>query len=292
MTTLTRRRVLEGAVGALLAARATPANAAALARPPVLFVSHGTPLFLPHNEERRAALQRWGASLTAPRGIVVMTPHVASRELAVGPTGPGFAMYDLPALFKRQLPQDLEYATPPSEALARRLDQLLGDGRPATRSTSRGFDHTTWMPLRCLFPAAQVPVVELAYPYLSEAKQLTFGQKLAPLRDEGILFVGSAGMTHNLAMMGDGEEAGTPTWANEFDLWAAERLARLDVDALVDWRHKAPAALLAHPDDGAHFRVLLVALGMLLGGGSASAPVSFPVTGFERSMSRRCAQLG
>jgi 4,5-DOPA dioxygenase extradiol len=161
-------------------------------------------------------------------------------------------------------------------------------GAPLKRDNDRrGFDHTTWMPLKCLFPAADVPVLELTYPYVSEAQAFAFGQKLSALRDEGVLFMASGGMTHNLAL---DFEAPLAQFATDFDDWASEALRASNIDALIDFRHKAPAPNLAHPDDGAHFRVLLVALGVALGrGGSLTA--SFPVTGFEGSLSNRCVQL-
>jgi 4,5-DOPA dioxygenase extradiol len=279
---ISRRALLAGSAVLAAAGRV----AAQPARTPTLFVSHGAPLFIPKQEARRAALAAWGAQLPKPRAILVMTPHFASRTLAVGKTGPGFAWYDVPNGLKRLLPQDLEYPSPPSEALATRVDTVLGAALHRDNDR-RGFDHTTWMPLKCLFPAADVPVLELTYPYVSEAQAFAFGQKLSALRDEGVLFMASGGMTHNLAL---DFEAPLAEFATDFDSWASEALRASNIDALIDFRHKAPAPNLAHPDDGAHFRVLLVALGVALGrGGSLTA--SFPVTGFEGSLSNRCVQL-
>jgi 4,5-DOPA dioxygenase extradiol len=253
---------------------------------PVVYVSHGAPLYLPGNEVRRAALGAWALRLPRPRAIVVMTPHFASRGLQVGITRRGFAWYDLPAGMKRLLPQDLEYATPPSTDLAARVEALLG--APVHRDEERrGFDHTTWMPLKTMFPAAAAPVLEIAYPYVDEEATFRFGQKLAPLRDEGVLFVASGGMTHNLAMPFTGPVL---SFAVEFDAWAAEALARQDLDALLDWRGRAPASRLAHPDDGGHFRVLFAALGVAAGT-SGGAGATFPITGFESALSLRSVEL-
>jgi 4,5-DOPA dioxygenase extradiol len=285
-TTLTRRECFGAAVGVAIASLPRIASAAAPARPPVLYVSHTAPIFAINDPARIAELRAWGARLPKPRGILAMTPHYGSRRLEVGATGRGFAMYDLPEGIKRRIPPGLTYATPPSEALAARVDALLGAGTPLARGDRGGFDHTTWMPLKCLFPDADVPMLELAYPYVSEAEAFAIGRKLAPLRDEGILFVASGGMTHNLAAMDIG--ADPPAYAREFDAWASERLAADDADTLIDWRAKAPAANLAHPDDGGHYRVLLVALGVALPGG---ARATFPITGFEATMSKRSVEL-
>jgi 4,5-DOPA dioxygenase extradiol len=293
---VTRRALLGGAVGLALGATAggtADAEMAAAAPTKVLYVSHGSPLFAVDARDRIAELRAWGARLAPPRGIVIMTPHVASRGIAVGATGQGFAMYDLPRALKRRLPKDIDYPTPPSEAIALRIEAIFS-GSVVTRGTQRGFDHTTWMPLLCLFPKAEVPVLELAYPYLSEPEQLAFGRKLAPLREEGYLFVASGGMTHNLAAvtMGATDPSPVTPWAQEFDAWATETVKASDVDALLDWRRKAPAASLAHPDDGAHFRVLLVAMGIALGGSRPARGVRFPIGGFESTMSKRCIEIG
>jgi len=283
---ITRRDCLGVAIGLAVAGSARPLRAAP-ARAPVLYVSHGAPIFAINDPARIAELRAWGARLPKPRGIVAMTPHYGSRRLEVGWTGPGLALYDLPESLKRLVPPGLDYATPPSAALAGRVDSLLGAGAPVARGDRPGFDHTTWMPLRCLFPDADVPVLEVAYPYVPEAEAFAIGRRLAALREEGVVLMASGGMTHNLAAMDPRAEA--PSWAREFDAWAAERITALDVDALLDWRARAPAGRLAHPDDGGHYRVMLVALGAALAGGAARA--SFPVTGFEATMSKRSVEL-
>ena len=287
MSPLSRRALFQGAAAISISGRALAAPAAKVM--PVVFLSHGSPR-LPIDKVRSDDLRHWGAALPKPTGIVVMTPHFATRGLALGPTHRGFGVYDMPGFIKKQLPQDLDYASPPSDALAARIEKLVG---PVTRSDAHGFTHTTWMPLLYLYPPADVPVVEIAYPYRSEAALLALGRQLAPLRAEGVLFVASGQLTHNLASIDIQHPAPTPpAWSREFDEWAAGRLSASDVDALVDWRHRAPASDLAHPDDGAHFRVLLVALGIALGNGASRANATFPVTGFESTMSRRSVQLG
>ena len=288
------RRGLLGNAAALLAALASeraradaPSGTAQLRVPAALYVSHGAPLFMPGQDARRAELARWGAQLKKPRGIVVMTPHFAARSLSLGALGEGFAWYDLPGGLKRQLPQNLDYRSPANQGLAGQVRALLGAALPVDPER-RGFDHTTWMPLLCLRPAADVPVLELCYPYVREHELLSLGQKLAPLAAEGVLLVASGGLTHNLGV--DFSATETPAFATEFDAWAAERLLDGNVDALCDWRHQAPAANLAHPDDGAHFRVVLAALGVALGAGRAL--VTSPVQGFEGALSKRCFELG
>ncbi|MGH7440004.1 MAG: DODA-type extradiol aromatic ring-opening family dioxygenase [Polyangiaceae bacterium] len=285
--TMSRRAVLGGAVGAALAIPRIAIGDPAM--PPVLYVSHGSPLHLPGNETRRKELAAWGARLARPRGIVVMTPHFGTRRLEIGHVGAGVALYDLPPRFRSLLPQGLGYATPPNDELARLVEDLLGGPRIVPRGDRDGFDHTTWMPLSCLFPDAGVPVLEIAYPYLPERDLFDLGAKLGPLRREGVVFVASGQITHNLAMPFG--EATPPPWAREFDAWAAESVAAHDVDGLVDWRARAPAVDLAHPDDGGHYRVLLVALGVALAGPQTARAIAFPVTGFEATMSKRGIEM-
>lgn len=272
------RRLLLQSVAVTFAGRAR-----ADASPPALLVSHGTPLFAGDFASRIASLRAWGATLPKPKGIVVMTPHVASKKPALGAIGPGFALYDLPAAMKKRIPQGTKYATPTNESLAARVRSLV----PMESMDNGGFDHTTWMPLACLFPAADVPVLEIAYPYGPPAEAFALGKKLASLRAEGVMFVASGGVTHNLAAM---HAAAVPAWSREFDQWLTERVTARDADALIDFRARAPAVELAHPDDGGHVRAFLFALGAAWNSGATSA--KYPVTGFEGALSIRCAEIG
>jgi len=290
MQTIPRRAFCRAAF-ALSATHAYGAGAVS-ARMPVGFISHGPQI--PTPAERVTELHAWGETLPKPRGVLVMTPHFGSRKLGLGPTGRGVAWYSFPSSIKRRLPPHLEYPTPPSEGLARRVEQLLAGVEPIDRRTKPGFEHTTWMPLLYLLPQADVPVLELTYPYRTDAEIFQLGARFAPLRDEGILLLASGTMTHNLAVTNLGsvaEPSSVLPWGREFDLWAKERLLAQDVDSLLDWRRKAPSAELAHPDDGGHFRVLLFVLGAVLGHGGRASYVRFPVEGFESGQPKRCVEM-
>jgi 4,5-DOPA dioxygenase extradiol len=285
---ITRRALLGGAAAAMIGRTARADDAM-----PVAYVSHLSPR-LAIDRARGALLRTWGASIPRPRGIVAMTPHFASRTMSLGSTARGFAVYSFPAPMKRWLPPDLDYPSPPSAELAKRVEGALCGACTIDRPARRGFDHTVWMPLLHMFPAHDVPVLEMAYPYLPDAELFALGRKLAPLRNEGILLLASGGMTHNLASVdvaSDDASAEVPSWSSEFDAWAADAVNRRDADSLVDWRRRAPAAELAHPDDGAHFRVLLVVLGAALYGPRPATRASFPITGFESTMSARSIEL-
>lgn len=289
---LSRRDVLVGAATAALATAPRDARAAVEggARPPVVFLGHGSPR-LPIDAVRSGELRAWGKRIIKPQAILSMTPHFGSRRLAIGSVGPGRGMYNMPEWLAQQLPSGLDYRTPPSASLAARVEELLAGTEPLERTDRPGFDHTTWMPLLYLYPAADVPVLELAFPYRADAEIFALGKRLGPLRDEGVLLVASGQLTHNLAAVDFEGKSPVPSWSAEFDAWAAESLRRHDVDSLLDWRRRAPAAEVAHPDDGGHFRVLLFALGVLEGSGGPRVPAAFPVQGFESVLSKRGAQL-
>jgi 4,5-DOPA dioxygenase extradiol len=103
--------------------------------------------------------------------------------------------------------------------------------------------------------------------------------------------VASGQITHNLAAISfEAPPAQVPAWSREFDLWGADVLQRREIDAVLDWRHKAPASEIAHPDDGGHFRVLVFALGVATEKGDI-AKVTFPVHGFESTMSKRGVEM-
>jgi 4,5-DOPA dioxygenase extradiol len=286
---LSRRALVGGSVGLALSHRlARGAEPPSLM--PVGFVGHGSPL-LAVDPVRGPGLAVWGGRIPVPRGILVMTPHYGTRRIELGATGRGVAMRNMPKWISDQLPSDLSYPTPPSDALAARVEALLAGSYAVNRSSRPGFDHTTWIPLRHLFPDANVPVLEIAFPYRPDRELFALGRKLAPLRREGIFFLASGGITHNLAAVDLEPHHPIPPWSWDFDDWARRAVEAHDVDALLDWRAKAPAANLAHPDDGGHFRVLLVALGVVLDE-TADPRVMSPIAGFEGGLSVRCIELG
>jgi 4,5-DOPA dioxygenase extradiol len=276
-------RAIAGALGIL----AFPGRARAADRMPTAFVGHGGPQIV-IDAARKAELSVWGAALPRPRGIVVLTPHYRARGHQIGHVGKGHAQYDFPARFRAGIP-DLEYATPPNDALAGRTKALLGDVSFARDRP--GFDHTSWMPLILMFPGADIPVVEVAMPFALEPELFALGRSLAPLRDEGVLILASGSLTHNLASADLSGSTSVPPWAAQFDEWVKKTLLARDVASLLDWR-SAPSATLSHPDDGGHYRVMLVALGAAVGSGSSFSSARFPAEGFELgSVSKRCIEL-
>lgn len=231
-------------------------------RLPVLFVSHGSPLFALTPGQTGPALQAWmQAQVPAEglRGIVVMSPHWMTRGLAVmtqaqPPTWHDFGGFP-PALY------ELQYPAPGDPALAHRMLDLLGAaGLTAGADPERPFDHGAWVPLRYLAPTAQVPVVQLSLPaQVRTADIYAIGQALAPLREEGILLVASGSMTHNLHELRR-EDGPTEPYVTAFCGWVEDTLRQGDLAAMLDYRQQAPHAERAHPTDE-HFRTIYFALG-------------------------------
>ncbi len=120
---------------------------------------------------------------------------------------------------------------------------------PVLDRPARGLDHGVWVPLLATYPEADIPVLQVSMPDLDPAYLFAVGRRLAPLRDEGVLIVGSGFMTHGLACVHDHfmGKPGAPGWSVEFDRWAAEALERGDLDALFDFRNRAPGMPYAHP---------------------------------------------
>lgn len=249
---------------------------------PVGFVAHGAPT-LALDAEKGAPLAAWGSALPRPRAALVISAHWTDAPVLVGQTAGGHIVHDFGG-FPESLYR-LRYDAPGAPELARRAEALLEGRFPVARRDAQPMDHGVWVPLMHVFPNADVPVLQLSMPRdLSPARLVALGEALAPLRDEGVWILGSGNVVHNLRRLAaDGSP--TPSWATDMDAFVAEALARGDVDALADARHRAPDYALAHPTDE-HYRPLLVALGAA-GGDRARTTLD----GFEYgSISRRSVE--
>ncbi|MFF9044334.1 DODA-type extradiol aromatic ring-opening family dioxygenase [Streptomyces parvulus] len=221
---------------------------------PSLFVSHGAPFTL-DDSRWLGELFDWGQSLPKPRAIVVVSAHWEQAPAAMSASAAGTPLYyDFSGFHPRY--KTLPYATPDATDLARRLSGLLGPA-PVHEFTDRGLDHGAFIPLMAMYPAADIPVVQLSMPSLEPTALLDLGARLRSLREEGVLVLGSGFMTHSFAVFRHPELAAATT---AFDEWAVDALARGDADALADYRVKAPGVAVAHPT-AEHFVPLLVAVG-------------------------------
>ena len=289
---LTRRLILKGAAaGGALAAiglrrleAAEPATATrVIPTMPVGYVSHGSPMTA-LSAQRNAEWAAWADSMPTPVAVLVVSAHYQRSPVSIGATRRVPLLYDFRG-FPRALYQ-LTYDPPPARKLARRVEQVLGAISPVRQDPRRGHDHGTWVPLRGMYPKADVPVLSVSLPSHDPKTLLRMGRALRPLRDEGVFILGSGAMTHNLRYRPQ-RGSKTPGWASEFDAWAQETLAARDLDALLDWERKAPAARTNHPTVE-HFVPLLIAAGAQRDGDRTR----FPVSGFDGvAFSSRCVSF-
>jgi 4,5-DOPA dioxygenase extradiol len=250
---------------------------------PVLFLAHGAPPLL-DDAGWIAEFAAWAKALPRPRAVVVVSAHWEERPLAIGATRPLPLIYDFYGFPERFY--QLRYPAPGAPEVGHRIQELLAAARIAcVEEPERGLDHGTYIPLMCMYPEADIPVLQISLPGQSPADLLAVGRALSPLRQEGVLLIGSGFLTHNLQAC---QLRKTPAWAFDFDAWSADVLARRDIDALADYRQKAPGVREALPTHE-HFVPVLVAAGA-----AAESPVRFPITGFwfGGAMTRRSVQFG
>ena len=255
---------------------------------PTLYLGHGAPMLL-DDEVWVAELGAWARTLPRPERILIVSAHWQSAPLAISSTHRVPLVYDFYG-FPREY-YELTYDAPPAPDLAADVRALMPDSEPILEREERGLDHGAWVPLRAMFPDADIPVLQLSMPDLDPAHLFEVGRRLAPLRDQGTLVVGSGFLTHGLPFIHDymgigGLDAPAPQWSREFDAWAAEALARGDVDELMAFREKAPGMPYAHPTVE-HFAPLFVTLGASTSPGAAPDTA---IEGFWWGLSKRAFQ--
>ena len=253
---------------------------------PTIFVAHGSPLLL-DDGAWVAELNEWAHAMPPPSAVLMLSAHWEQRPVTLGATRQVPLVYDFYGFPARYY--DVKYPAPGAPELARRVRALVGVTQPVVDEPDRGLDHGAYVPLVAMYPAADVPVLQVSLPTLDALALFELGRTLAPLREEGVLIVGSGFMTHNLRAMDPRPDPPTPAWAAEFDAWAADVLVRQAVDALLDYRRQAPGVRMALPTHE-HFVPLVAAVGAaVVAGGDAT----FAIDGFlAGSMTRRSVQFG
>ena len=255
---------------------------------PAVFLSHGAPP-LADDPLWTRQLAEWSEDLPRPSSILVVSAHWEEEPLTVGATRPVPLYYDFWGFPQKYY--TVTYPAPGAPALAADVHRLLSEAGYRTHDDpARGLDHGAYVPLVEMFPNADIPVLQISMPTLDPLELFEIGRRLAPLRDQGVLVIGSGFSTHNLreVRMDRPAHEPPPGWSAEFDDWLAQRVAANDVDALVDFQHKAPAAMVAHPRTE-HFAPLFVALGASVDRGDLGRSV---VDGFWFGLSKRSIQFG
>ncbi len=250
---------------------------------PSLYISHGAPPLFEEETWMRELLG-WADRLPIPRGILIVSAHWEAAPLSLSAVNPGNVVYDFGGFDPRYY--RMRYDTPDASGLAAEILGVLPDGVRVHQHASRGLDHGAWVPLKVMYPNADIPVLQLSLPTDSPTALLSIGRFLRPLRERGILVIGSGFMTHGLPYLTAAMINGAvPQWSRDFDQWATEALQRGDVDELAAYRDRAPGLPYAHPTVE-HFTPLFVTLGA---GGSE---VSTTIDGYWWGMSRRSLQVG
>jgi 4,5-DOPA dioxygenase extradiol len=227
-------------------------------------------------------LKEIAGKIERPSAILIVSAHWESAPITLSnPTANTPLVYDFSG-FDRKF-YEMTYNSPDATALAAKVAALM----PKTESiaqSNRGLDHGAWVPLRVMYPGADIPVLQMSMPTSDPGKLMEIGKRLQPLRDEGVLIIGSGFMTHGLRYLRDwSPNAAAPGWSSEFDTWAAEALSRGDVDALASYQDLAPGVNYAHPTVE-HFTPLFITLGAAT---SAATPVETLIDGYFMGLSKR-----
>ncbi len=263
----------------------TPSETSRSQRMPALYLSHGAPMLL-DDPVWTAELAEWATKIERPKAILIVSAHWEDAPLSIGATTNVPLVYDFygfPEEYYR-----VQYRSPGAPELAERVRKLVSDLTTTADDPDRGLDHGAYIPLLAMYPEADIPVLQISMPSRDPHVLLEIGKRLAPLRDEGVLVIGSGYMTHNLRIAQRAMFGGVPPEQSlvEFDQWTAEALAKQDVDALLDYAAKAPAVRIAHPTVD-HFVPLFIALGA----GLDDKPARTRIEGFAFGNSKRSVEF-
>lgn len=249
---------------------------------PVLYLSHGAPPLADDTLWTRQ-LADWSGAVPRPTAVLIVSAHWENAPLTIGATSTVPLVYDFWGFPDRYY--EVTYPAPGAPALAASVRALLDNVHD---DPSRGLDHGAYVPLKEMYPDADIPVLQMSMPSLDPAELFTVGQRLSPLREEGVLIIGSGFFTHNLSRVTLADpQVEAPTWSAEFDHWGAEALAARDFDALLDFQHKSPSARLAHPRTE-HFAPLFVSMGASLS--TTDTPTSV-IDGYWYGLAKRSVQF-
>ncbi len=230
---------------------------------PSVFICHGAPTLALEDNQYTRFLSQLAHKWEHPQGIVVFTAHWMSRVTSITHTDqPYETIHDFYG-FPEEMYQ-IHYPAKGSTGLSRRIQQLLRDeGLQAELASERGLDHGVWVPLRLLYPEANIPVVAISVdPARPPEEQYRIGRALAPLRDENILILGSGATVHNLRALewNRRNPDDVAPWAAAFDDWLIQHVTAWDRDTLFDYAQKAPYAKQAVPTTE-HLMPLFLAMG-------------------------------
>jgi 4,5-DOPA dioxygenase extradiol len=227
-------------------------------------------------------LQAIAAKIEKPKAILIVSAHWESAPITLSNAQANTPLvYDFSG-FNRKF-YEMTYNSPDATALAAKIAAIVPKGETVHQS-QRGLDHGAWVPLRVMYPDADIPVLQMSMPTSDPGSLMEIGKRLQPLRDEGVLIIGSGFLTHGLPYLRDWSiDAVAPTWSSEFDHWAAQALEKGDIDTLASYRDLAPGVRYAHPTVE-HFTPLFITLGAATD--TSAAPQTL-IEGYFMGLSKR-----
>lgn len=255
---------------------------------PTVYLSHGAPPLF-DDPLWISQLFGWAQNLPNPRAILIVSAHWEAAPLSLSsPAAAAPLVYDFGGFADRYF--RMTYPTPAAHDLAQRIASCVPHDEPPHQHPRRGLDHGAWVPLKIMYPDADIPVLQLSLPSHDPDRLFAIGRALRPLREEGVLVIGSGFMTHGLPFMTREMwlANSVPRWSSEFDAWAAEALSAGDLDELADFKARAPGLPYAHPTVE-HFTPLFVTLGAA--GSSPDVAIQTPISGYQFGLSKRSIQL-
>lgn len=233
--------------------------------PPVLFVSHGAPTLAVQDSPAHRFLCELGSAFEPPKAILVASAHWESAEPRLGAVERPDTIHDFYG-FPEAL-YALRYEPPGAPAVARQAVECLQEaGIAADSDHERGLDHGAWVPLSLIYPDARIPVCQISLQTaLGPAHHLALGEALQPLRQDGVMILGSGSATHDLSSFrGQAADADPPDWVVGFQDWLADAVEGGSLQELLDYRERGPFAVRNHPSEE-HILPLHVALGAAAG---------------------------
>ncbi|MEI9991286.1 MAG: 4,5-DOPA dioxygenase extradiol [Rhizomicrobium sp.] len=258
-----------------------------MAKLPSIFIGHGNPMNALSDNGYTEAWKRLGQAIARPKAILSISAHWYVPQTGVTINAAPRTIHDFggfpPALYQ------VRYPAPGDAALARRVQELLSP-LGVTLDDTWGLDHGTWSVLCRVYPDADIPVVQLSIDETKPASvHFEIGRRLAPLRDEGILILGSGNLVHNLHAYAWGRHVPQPfDWASRFEAAARKLILAGDYRPLIDYESLGRDAALSVPTPEHYLPLLYV-----LGSGEKGETIRFPVEGVDGgSISMLAVQIG
>jgi len=194
---------------------------------PALYLGHGAPPLV-DDELWTSQLASWADGLPRPRSILIVSAHWESAPLTLGATADAAPLtYDFYGFPQRYY--EMTYPSPGAPQIANRVRALMPDTEPVAERPEYGLDHGAFVPLMVMYPAADVPVLQISMPMqMTEEALVALGAELSPLRDEGVFILATGNLVHDLRHANLAEDPEPPEYARAFDAWVATALEHRD----------------------------------------------------------------